>query len=67
MTTIHLTTKIQAPIQTVFDVSRNIDTHQQSASKSDEVAIAGVTSRLINLNETVTWRGKHFRSIEIQT
>jgi ligand-binding SRPBCC domain-containing protein len=60
MTTIHLSTKIKAPIQTVFDVSRNIDIHQQSASKSNEVAIAGVTSGLINLNETVTWRGKHF-------
>lgn len=60
MTTIHLTTKIKAPIQIVFDVSRNIDIHQQSASKSFEVAIAGVTSGLINYNETVTWRGKHF-------
>ncbi|WP_281336569.1 SRPBCC family protein [Flavobacterium eburneipallidum] len=60
MTTIHLTTTIQAPIQTVFDVSRNIDIHQQSASKSNEIAIAGVTSGLINLNETVTWKGKHF-------
>jgi ligand-binding SRPBCC domain-containing protein len=60
MTTIHLITKIKAPIQTVFDVSRNIDIHQQSASKSKESAIAGITSGLINLNETVTWRGKHF-------
>jgi hypothetical protein len=60
MTTIHLTTKINAPLKTVFDVSRNIDIHQQSASKSNEVAIAGVTSGLINLDETVTWRGKHF-------
>jgi ligand-binding SRPBCC domain-containing protein len=60
MTTINLTTKIKAPIQTVFDVSRNIDIHQQSASKSKESAIAGITSGLINLNETVTWRGKHF-------
>jgi len=60
MTTIHLTTIIQASIQTVFDASRNIDIHQQSASKTNEVAIAGVTSGLINLNETVTWRGKHF-------
>ena len=34
--------------------------HQQSASPSKEKAIAGVTSGLINLNETVTWRGKHF-------
>jgi ligand-binding SRPBCC domain-containing protein len=60
MTTINLTTKIKAPIETVFDVSRNIDIHQQSASKSKEVAIAGIIFGLINLDETVTWRGKHF-------
>ncbi|HQE33310.1 MAG TPA: SRPBCC family protein [Flavobacterium alvei] len=60
MTTINLTTKIKATKQIVFDVSRNIDIHQQSASKSNEIAIAGVTSGLINLNETVTWKGKHF-------
>lgn len=60
MTTIHLTTKIKAPKQIVFDVSRNIDIHQKSAFKSNEKAIAGITSGLINFNETVTWRGKHF-------
>jgi len=60
MTTINLTTKIKASKKTLFDASRNIDVHQQSASKSNEAAIAGVTSGLINLNETVTWRGKHF-------
>jgi ligand-binding SRPBCC domain-containing protein len=60
MTIINLTTKIKAPVQTVFDLSRNIDIHQQSASKSKEKAIAGVTSGLINYNETVTWRGNHF-------
>ena len=61
MTTIYLSTKIKASIQTVFDASRNIDIHQLSANKSNEKAIAGVTSGLINRNETVTWRGKHFR------
>lgn len=60
MTTIQLTTKIKAPLKTVFDASRNIDVHQQSASKSKEKAIDGITSGLINLNETVTWHGKHF-------
>ena len=50
MTTINLTTKIKAPKQIVFDASRNIDIHQQSASKTNEVAIAGITSGLINLN-----------------
>ncbi|MFB9107905.1 SRPBCC family protein [Flavobacterium gyeonganense] len=54
-----LTTKINAPLKTVFDVSRNIEIHQQSTA-SNEKAIAGVTSGLISLNETVTWRGKHF-------
>ncbi|ELY2017051.1 SRPBCC family protein [Flavobacterium psychrophilum] len=60
MTTITLTTKVNAQIQKVFDINRDIDIHQKSASKTNEVAIAGVTSGLINLNETVTWRGKHF-------
>ncbi|MCV2483893.1 SRPBCC family protein [Flavobacterium sp. SH_e] len=60
MATINLTTKINAPKQIVFDASRNIDIHQQSASPIKEKAIDGVTSGLINLNETVTWRGKHF-------
>ena len=60
MTTIKLTTEINAPIQIVFDLNRNIDIHKQSTSKSNETAIAGVTSGLINKKETVTWRGKHF-------
>ena len=60
MTTIQLTTKINAPKQIVFDTARDIDLHQKSAATSGEKAIAGITSGLINLNETVTWRGKHF-------
>lgn len=60
MTTINLITKIKAPKQIVFDTSRNIDIHQQSASPTNEKAISGVISGLINLNETVTWHGKHF-------
>lgn len=60
MTTIYLNTKINAPIQEVFDLNRNIDIHKLSTAKSNETAIDGVTTGLINLNETVTWRGKHF-------
>lgn len=60
MTTIHLITKINAPIQYVFDLNRNIDIHKLSTAKSKETAISGITSGLINLNETVTWQGKHF-------
>lgn len=60
MTTIKLESAIKAPIQEVFDISRDIDFHTKSASQTNEVAIAGTTSGLINKNETVTWRGKHF-------
>ncbi len=60
MTSINLITIVNAPIQKVFDVNRDIDIHQNSASGTNEKAIAGVTSGLINHNETVTWRGKHF-------
>ena len=60
MTTIQLKTEIQAPIERVFDLSRNIDFHIQSASETKEQAIAGRTSGLISHGETVTWRGRHF-------
>ena len=60
MTQIKITTTIKAPIEIVFDTCRNIDIHQYSASKTNEKAIAGKTSGLINKGETVTWKGKHF-------
>jgi len=60
MTTINLITKINAPISTVFNLNRNIDVHLLSTSQSNEKVIEGVSAGLINLNETVTWCGKHF-------
>jgi len=60
MTTINLNTQIKAPIETVFDLSRNIDVHLQTMGHTQEKAIAGVTTGLINMNETVTWEGEHF-------
>jgi ligand-binding SRPBCC domain-containing protein len=60
MTTINLITKINVPKQIAFDLARNIDIHKQSTAKSKEKAIDGITFGLINYNETVTWRGKHF-------
>ncbi len=60
MTTIKLKTYINAPVEDVFNLSRNIDFHILSAKHTNEKAIAGKTFGLIGLNETVTWRGKHF-------
>ncbi|MEP7127948.1 MAG: SRPBCC family protein [Chitinophagales bacterium] len=59
MSLIILTTSIYAPIQRCFDLSRSIDLHMKSTSKTKEKAIAGVTSGLIGLNESVTWRARH--------
>ena len=59
MAKIHLTTVINAPVERVFDLSRSINLHKISTAHTNEQAIAGVTSGLINENETVTWQGKH--------
>jgi ligand-binding SRPBCC domain-containing protein len=60
MPRIHLTSFIAAPVERVFDLSRSISLHQISTAQTNEKAIAGVTSGLINKNETVTWQAKHF-------
>lgn len=59
MSKIYLETFLKADIQKVFDLSRDIDFHKKSTSKTNEKAIAGKTSGLIELGETVTWRAKH--------
>jgi ligand-binding SRPBCC domain-containing protein len=60
MPTIELHTEINAPIKRCFDLSRSIDLHLISTKHTGETAIAGTTTGLIGLNETVTWRAKHF-------
>src|SRR4029078_1374185 len=59
MPTIHLTTFIAAPVERVFDLSRNIDLHKESMSKHREEAVAGVRFGLIEKDESVTWKAKH--------
>jgi ligand-binding SRPBCC domain-containing protein len=59
MSKIHLTIFIAAPVERVFDLSRSISLHKISAAQTKEEAIAGVTTGLINLGETVTWQAKH--------
>ena len=59
MPVIHQELLIDAPIDRVFDLARSIDLHQVSTAQTKERAIAGRTSGLIELGETVTWRAKH--------
>lgn len=59
MPLIKLETSIKADRQIVFDLARSIDFQSQVVTSSNEKAVAGRTSGLIGLNETVTYRGKH--------
>lgn len=60
MAVIVLETTINAPIEICFDLSRSIDLHLKSTARTNEQAIAGRISGLIELNEYVTWQATHF-------
>ena len=60
MPRIEIETVIEAPIGRVFDLSRDIDLHQQSQASHGERAISGRTSGLIEQGEEVTWEATHF-------
>jgi ligand-binding SRPBCC domain-containing protein len=60
MPKIELSTPINAPIDRCFNLARSIDLHMESTKQTEEQAIAGRVAGLIELNETVTWRAKHF-------
>jgi ligand-binding SRPBCC domain-containing protein len=60
MPTLHLTTFIAAPAERVFDLSRSIDLHKESMSRFKEEAVSGVRFGLIEKDETVTWKARHF-------
>jgi ligand-binding SRPBCC domain-containing protein len=64
MSTIVLETTVNAPIHRVFDLARSIDLHKITASHTNEKAVAGRTSGLINESETVTWRAKHLGVVQ---
>lgn len=60
MTEILLTTTIQAPIQTCFDLARSIDVHLQSTGRTQEKVVAGRQNGLCELNDEITWEAVHF-------
>jgi len=67
MPRIELRTKILAPIARCFDLSRSIDLHILSTKQTNEKAVAGITSGLIDINESVTWEAKHFGIVQRMT
>lgn len=59
MITIELSMHVRAPLERVFDLSRSIDLHLHASSGTGERAVAGRTTGLLGLDETVTWRARH--------
>jgi len=53
-------TRIHAPLQQCFDAARDLDLHVRSLAHTNERAVAGRTTGLIESGEEVTWRGRHF-------
>jgi ligand-binding SRPBCC domain-containing protein len=60
MPTIYLETSIEAPIERCFDLALSVDLHQLSVARTLERPIAGVTSGVMRLGDTVTWEAVHF-------
>ena len=59
MPILSIQTDLHAPIETCFDLARDIGFHVRSLEHTNERAIAGRTQGLIELGETVTWQAKH--------
>ena len=60
MPRIELVPRIAAPRERVFDLARSIDLHARGQARHRERVIAGVTSGLIGMGESVTWEARHF-------
>ena len=60
MPRIELFTVSRAPQRACFDLSISVDAHAASMTTSGERPIAGVTSGVMSLGDTVTWQGRHF-------
>lgn len=59
MAVIHIVTTIAAPVERCFDLARDIDFHTRSLADTGERAVAGRTTGLIGLGESVTWEARH--------
>lgn len=67
MTTIELQIEIKATRDVCFDLSRSIDVHQLSTRDTNEQAIGGVTTGLIEEGEWVKWKAIHFMTTQMMT
>ncbi|MDP5275126.1 SRPBCC family protein [Chengkuizengella axinellae] len=51
---------IDAPPKICFDLARSIEVHMETTTQTKEKVVAGRTSGLVELHESVTWEAVHF-------
>ncbi|WP_203289444.1 SRPBCC family protein [Metabacillus sp. cB07] len=59
MPTIKHEVYIHAPIEVCFDLARSVDVHMETTSRTQEKAVDGVTSGLMERGDSVTWEAVH--------
>jgi ligand-binding SRPBCC domain-containing protein len=67
MPTIHLTTFIAAPIERVFDLSRNVTIYKTLVQGRNETMSSGAVSNVVAHGETMTFHAKHFGKTRLIT
>ena len=60
MPLILIETLIAAPRERCFDLARDVQAHVGSTAGTEERAVAGVTTGLLDLGDEVTWEAVHF-------
>ena len=67
MSTIHLTTFIAAPIERVFDLSRNLTIYKMLMQGRKEKFSSGAASNLVAHGETMSFHAKHLGKTRLVT
>lgn len=59
MPTIKQEVHIQAHIEVCFDLARSVDVHMETTGRTQERAVDGVTTGLMESGDSVTWEAVH--------
>lgn len=51
---------INASAVKCFDLARNVEIHTKTTRNTNERAVAGITSGLLEIGDSVTWEATHF-------
>ncbi|MGB3592138.1 MAG: SRPBCC family protein [Nonlabens sp.] len=59
MPRIEIFTEVNAPVELVFDLARDVNLHEKSMAHTNEKAVAGRTSGKVEEGDQITWEATH--------